>query len=167
MSFQSASSFTRSLKGAALALSLLVPAAAQAGESPFTNLRGNWAGAGVITMASGVKENIRCRATYNVDPTGSNLNIALRCASESYNFNLTSSLTHSDGAVTGNWNESAYAVGGTITGRGSPGRIQVRAEGTIVNAVLAVTTRDNRQSVSIQSPGSPLADVAISLSRGR
>ena len=146
---------------------MLVPAAVQAAESPFTNLRGNWAGAGVITMASGVKENIRCRATYNVDPAGSNLNIALRCASESYNFNLTSSLTHSDGAVTGIWNESTYAVGGTITGRGSPGRIQVRAEGTIVNAVLAVTTRDNRQSVSIQSPGSPLADVAISLSRGR
>ena len=163
----SPSSFARALKGAALALSLLAPATAQAAESPFTNLRGNWAGAGVITMASGVKENIRCRATYNVDAAGANLNIALRCASESYNFNLTSSLTHSDGAVTGIWNESAYAVGGTVTGRGSPGRIQVRAEGMIVNAVLAVTTRDNRQSVSISSPGSPLADVAISLSRGR
>jgi hypothetical protein len=37
----------------------------------------------------------------------------------------------------------------------------------VVNALLAVTTRDNRQSVSIQSPGSPLADVAISMSRGK
>lgn len=166
-SFQLASSFTRSLKGAALALSLLVPAAAQAAESPFSNLRGSWVGSGVITMASGSKENIRCRAIYNVDAAGINLSIALRCASESYNFNLTSSLTHSDGAVTGIWNKSTHAVGGTITGRGSPGRIQVRAEGTIVNALLAVTTRDNRQSVSIQSPGSPLADVAISMSRGK
>jgi hypothetical protein len=165
MSFSS--SFARGLKGAALALSLLVPAAAQAAESPFSNLKGNWAGSGVITMASGSKENIRCRATYNVDPAGINLTIALRCASESYNFNLTSSLTHSNGAVTGIWNESTYAVGGTISGRGQPGRIQVRAEGMIVNALLAVTTRENRQSVSIQSPGSPLADVAISMSRGK
>ena len=167
MSSNLTSSFTRSLKGAALALSLLVPAARAGGREPVLQSRGTWAGSGVITMASGSKENIRCRATYNVDPAGANLNIALRCASESYNFNLTSSLTHSDGAVTGIWNESTYAVGGTITGRGSPGRIQVRAEGTIVNALLAVTTRDNRQSVSIQSPGSPLADVAISMSRGK
>jgi hypothetical protein len=167
MSSNLTSSFSRSLKRAALALSLLAPAAAQAAESPFSNLKGSWAGSGVITMASGSKENIRCRATYNVDAAGANLNIALRCASESYNFHLTSSLTHSGGAVTGIWNESTYAVGGTVSGRGSPGRIQVRAEGMVVNALLAVTTRDNRQSVSIQSPGSPLADVAISMSRGK
>jgi hypothetical protein len=112
------SSFARSLKGATIVLSLLVPAAAQAAEAPFTNLKGTWAGAGVITMASGTKENIRCRATYNVDPAGANLTIALRCASEGYNFHLTSSLTHSDGAVTGIWSESTYSVGGTISGRG-------------------------------------------------
>ncbi len=51
--------------------------------------------------------------------------------------------------MTGVWSELTYAVGGTITGRGSPGRIQVRAEGMIVNALLAVNTRDNKQSVSI------------------
>jgi len=70
------SSFARSLKGATIVLSLLVPAAAQAAEAPFTNLKGTWAGADLITMASGTKENIRCRATYNVDPAGANLTIA-------------------------------------------------------------------------------------------
>lgn len=158
---------TRILRSGALALALLAPAAAQAAESPFTNLKGNWTGSGVITMAGGSKENIRCRATYNVDPAGLNLSIALRCASESYNFNLTSSLTHNGNSVTGIWNESTYAVGGTITGTGTPGRIQVRAEGMVVNALLAVLTRDNRQSVSIHSPGSPLSEVAISMSRAK
>ena len=144
------------LKNSAIALAVLSSiTAAQAADSPFANLNGAWSGPGVITLASGAKERIRCRATYSVDRTGATLNIALRCASESYNFNLTSNLTHSNGAVTGVWNESTNAVGGTITGRGVPGRIQVRAEGTVVNALLAVTTRDNRQSVSIQSPGWP------------
>ncbi len=156
----------RAVQGAAFALALLTPAAA-APASPFANLNGSWSGPGVITLASGATENIRCRATYNVDRDASNLNIALRCASESYNFHLTSSLTHANGAVTGIWNESTYAVGGTITGRGQPGRIQVRAEGMIVNALLAVTTRDNKQSVSISSPGSPLSEVSISMSRGK
>lgn len=156
----------RAVQCAAIALALLAPAAAQA-ASPFADLNGTWSGPGVITMASGAKEKIRCRASYTVNNGGNNLNIALRCASESYNFNLTSSLTHANGAVTGIWNESTYAVGGTVTGRGQPGRIQVRAEGTIVNALLAVNTRDNKQSVSISSPGSPLSDVAISMSRGK
>ncbi len=156
------------LKGSAIALALFSSVAAtQAADSPFANLNGAWSGPGVITLASGAKEQIRCRATYSVDRAESTLNIALRCASESYNFNLTSNLTHSNGAVTGVWNETTRAVGGTITGRGAPGRIQVRAEGTVVNALLAVTTRDNRQSVSISSPGSPLSEVAITMNRGR
>lgn len=164
----SAHSFSRSSKRALFALSLLVAVpAAQAAASPFANLGGSWSGPGVITLSSGATEKIRCRATYSVDRNADNLSIALRCASEAYNFNLTSSISHSNGAVTGVWNESTYAVGGTITGRGTPGRIQVRAEGMIVNALLAVNTRDNKQSVSIQSPGSPLSDVAINLTRGK
>jgi len=164
----SSSSFADSTKRAAFALALLVSVpAAQAAASPFANLGGSWTGPGVITLSSGATEKIRCRASYTVDRDATNLSIALRCASEAYNFHLTSNITHSNGAVTGVWSESTYAVGGTITGRGTPGRIQVRAEGMIVNALLAVNTRDNKQSVSISSPGSPLSDVAINLTRGK
>lgn len=159
--------FARALKGAAVALALLSSAAAaRAMESPFSNLNGFWSGPGVITLASGVKENIRCRATYSVDRAGINLNIALRCASESYRFELQSSVSHSNGAVSGFWNETTYGVGGTISGNGTPGRIQVRAEGPF-SALLAMSTRADRQSISISSPGSPLSEVAISLNRGK
>ena len=161
------SSFMRALQGGAMALSLLSSAAAaQATESPFSNLNGAWSGSGVITLAGGGKENIRCRATYNVDRAGINLSLALRCASESYKFELQSSVMHSNGAVSGFWNETTYGVGGTISGNGTTGRINVRAEGPF-SAMLAMSTRDNRQSISIRSPGSPLSDVAISMSRGR
>jgi hypothetical protein len=160
-------SFARPLKGAAVALSLLSSAAAaQAMESPFSNLNGSWSGPGVITLASGVRENIRCRATYSVDRAGINLSIALRCASESYKFELQSSVSHANGAVSGFWNEKTYGVGGTISGNGTPGRINVRAEGPF-SAMLGMTTRNNRQSISIRSPGGALSEVAISLNRGK
>jgi len=160
-------SFVRALKGAAIALTLLSSgAAAQAMESPFSNLNGFWSGPGVITLASGARETIRCRATYNVDRSGINLNIALRCASESYKFELQSSVSHSNGEVSGYWNETTYGVGGTIHGNGTLGRINVRAEGPF-SAMLAMNTRADRQSISIVSPGSPLSEVAISLNRGK
>lgn len=160
-----ARSLARALQSAAVALSLLSTAAA-AQASPFSNLNGAWSGPGVITLASGAKENIRCRATYNVDRSGINLNLALRCASESYKFELQSSVSHVNGAVSGFWNEKTYGVGGTIAGNGKPGRIDVRAEGPF-SALLAMSTRADRQSISISSPGSPLSEVAISMSRGR
>jgi hypothetical protein len=160
-------SWARALKGAAVALSLVSSAAAaQAMESPFSNLDGSWSGPGTITLASGAKERIRCRATYNVDRAGNNLSIALRCASESYKFELQSSVSHANGAVSGFWNETTYGVGGTISSKGAPGRINVRAEGPF-SALLALNTRDGRQSISISSPGSPLSEVAISMSRGK
>jgi hypothetical protein len=160
-------SFARALKGAALAVAFAASAgAAQAAESPFSNLNGSWSGAGVITMANGVKENPRCRATYNVDPSGYNLNLALRCAGDSYKFEFSSSVSHANGAVSGFWNEKIYNVGGTISGNGTPGRIQVRAEGPF-SALMAMNTKANQQSISIQSPGSKMQDVAISLNRGK
>jgi hypothetical protein len=157
----------RALQGAAVALTVLAaPVAAQAAESPFANLNGSWSGPGVITLASGAKERIRCRATYNVGRDGNSLNLALRCASESYKFELESSVSHVNGAVSGHWNEKTYGVGGIITGKGTPGRLQVRAEGPF-SALLGMTTRADRQSISISSPGSPMSEVAISMSRGR
>jgi hypothetical protein len=158
-------SFARALTGAAVALALFSSAAA-AQASPFSNLGGSWSGPGVITLSSGAKERIRCRATYNVDQAGTSLNLALRCASESYKFELDGSISHANGTVSGFWSEKTYGVGGTITGKGAPGRIQVRAEGSL-SALLGVTTRDNRQLISINSPGSPMSEVAISMSRGK
>lgn len=154
----------RALAGAAALF--IFSATTNAAENPFSNLNGSWSGPGIITLASGAKENIRCRATYNVDQSGINLSIALRCASESYKFELQSSVSHTNGAVSGYWNELTNGVGGTVTGNGKAGRIDVRTEGPF-SALLALSTRADRQSISISSPGSPLSEVAITMNRGR
>jgi hypothetical protein len=163
------------LRGAALALlslitispSLISPSIVQAAttDSPFTALPGSWAGTGTIARSSGAKERIRCRATYRLE-NPVNLRLEMNCSSDSYRFELRSHITYDAETVSGLWNEQTRGVGGIVTGRASGARIQVRAEGQTFTALLDMTTRGNRQSVSIQSPGSEMSGVTIMLTRG-
>jgi len=161
----------RALRGAALGfLSLMVVASplaqAATADNPFTALPGSWTGTGTIAMSSGTKERIRCQASYRLEnPT--NLRLEMSCTSDSYRFELRSHITYDDQTVSGSWNETTRGVGGQITGRASGARIQARAEGQTFTALLDMTTRGNRQSVSIQSPGSEMSGVTIVLTRGR
>jgi hypothetical protein len=68
------------------------------------------------------------------------------------------------GAVSGTWAELTRRVGGNVEGRVQGNRIQVRVSG-VLSAMLAVNTNANRQSISIEAPGSEMSAVAISLSR--
>ena len=139
---------------------------AKANESPFGAMNGAWSGGGTITLASGAKEQIRCRATNAVDGSGANLQLTLRCASDSYKFELQSNVNHNAGAVSGTWAETTHRVGGTITGSASANRIAVRVEGTIA-AMLTVSTKADKQQISIEAPGSEMSAVAISMNRGK
>ena len=160
--------FSMKIKAAMAAAGVLalltLPSAVEAASGPFAPLSGSWAGAGTITTSSGAKERIRCRARYNVSGSGSSLDLTLRCASDSYNFELQSSCNHSNGAVSGTWSELTRHVGGSIEGSARGNNINVRVSG-IISALLAVSTKDNSQSISIQAPGTEMQHVAISLSR--
>ena len=142
-----------------------LPSSAFAFGSPFTAMSGSWSGSGTITTSNGNKERIRCRAKYDVDSGGSTLDLTLRCASDSYNFELQSNVAHRNGAVSGNWSENTRHVGGNIEGSASGNAISVRVSG-VISATLGVSTNANQQSISIQAPGTELQSVAISLSRG-
>ena len=142
-----------------------LPSTAEAGTGPFAALSGSWSGGGTITMSSGTKERIRCRANYVVGGSGSSLDLTLRCASDSFKFELQSSVAHSNGAVSGTWAEVTRHVGGNIEGSARGNHISVRVSG-VISALLGMSTNANQQSISIQSPGSEMSLVAISLSRG-
>ena len=160
--------FSKKIKAAMAAAGLMalltLPSAVEASSGPFAPLSGSWAGAGTITTSSGAKERIRCRAQYNVGGAGANVDLTLRCASDSYNFELQSNCNHSNGAVSGTWSESTRHVGGSVEGSARGNNITERVSG-IISALLAVSTKDNSQSISIQAPGTEMQNVAISLSR--
>jgi hypothetical protein len=141
------------------------PGVAQRGpEGPFAALPGSWAGTGTITMSSGVKERIRCEGDYRLQSRTS-VRLQLTCASDSYRFELRSEAVADGQRLTGTWTERSRRVSGQIFGRLLGPRMEVRAESQTFNALLDMTTRGNRQQVTIRSPGSEMSAVSISLSR--
>lgn len=140
-------------------------ATAEATISPFGELAGTWSGTGMITLGSGDKERIRCRVSYEVDAGGSQVEQDLRCASDSYRFDLLARITSTAGNVSGYWSEKTRNLNGQLVGRASVGLIEAMAETSGFAAQLTLVTRGDRQSVRIESKGREISEVAIMLRR--
>src|SRR4051812_18591849 len=148
----------------ATALAFTGPAQAQ-NSGPFGVLAGRWEGAGTIAI-SNANERIRCRANYRVAGGGSVLAIELRCASDSYKFELQSDVRYQNGEVRGDWSERTRGAAGMVAGRLSGDQIEVRGEGPNFAALLSLTTRGDKQSISIRAPsGSQMSEANITLNR--
>lgn len=150
---------------AASAFLLLIPSLSFAQAGPFDGLRGSWAGGGTISLSDGSTERIRCRANYTVAGSGSELRQSLRCASDSYKFDLSSNVVSVGGNVSGTWSDSTRNINGNLQGHASRNRIVVYVEAAGFAANLALTTSGNRQSVSILSKGEA-RKVSINMVRG-
>jgi len=161
----------RLLQGAAVALLVIAsPAVAQraatADDGPFAGLAGSWQGNGTIALGNGNNERIRCRATYRVASDGNSLQQNLRCASDSYRFDLTSAVVYQGGSLSGTWTESTRNLAGTVSGSAATGQVQARVSSPVFTADLSVSTRGNRQAVTISSSSSELRGVSINMRRG-
>ena len=141
--------------------------AASAQSGLFSGLNGAWTGSGYIELSNGTKERIRCRATYDVGTAGKAMHQALRCASDSYNFDLTGQFSADDGnRITGQWTERTRNIGGSVIGTVRGDRLQVHVESSGFAADLSMVTRGRRQSVSIDSQGGgQIVKASITLNR--
>jgi hypothetical protein len=128
-------------------------------------MAGSWSGGGVLNTSDGGQERLRCRASYDVAGTGAELRLNLRCASESYNFDLASDVQYRGGAISGSWSETSRNASGTISGRAAGDRIEASARGDSFSANLSLTTRGNRQTVSIRPQGTSITEVSLTLRR--
>jgi hypothetical protein len=153
-----------------LALVVFLPGLALAQARPtstgFAGLAGSWSGTGSVTLNSGAVERIRCQATYEVLPSGNTFHQNLRCTSDSYNFNLRSSVVRSGDAISGTWTETTRNANGGISGRVSGSQINANIQGPAFTASLALQTQGDRQTVNIRSQGTELSTVTIALRRG-
>lgn len=149
-----------------LAVTLVAGGAAHA-ASPLSPLAGTWSGGGTLSTSDGQQERLRCRASYDVAASGSEVRLNLRCASESYNFDLAGNAEYNGGAISGQWTEATRNASGTISGRASGDHIEASARGDSFSANLSLTTRGDRQTVSIRPQGAAnITAVSLSLSRG-
>jgi hypothetical protein len=155
------------LAAAVAALFIGAGAARAAPETyPFAALTGQWSGAGVIKKSNGTSERVRCRSVYE-PAAGMQLQLRLRCASDSYNFDLSAIVAYEGGAVSGSWNEAGHNLNGSIQGRstGNGRQMQVVAQSVAFTSNLTLNTRGDRQSILIQSPGTEISEVAITLEK--
>jgi len=139
---------------------------ARSEPGPFSALHGSWAGAGTIKKSNGSSERIRCRSAFET-AGGGNLSLRLRCASDSYNFDLTANLAYEGGAISGSWQEATRNVNGGISGRSaSEGRqVQAVAQAVGITSNITLTTRGNHQSVQILTPGAEVPEISVSLEK--
>ena len=150
------------------AVLLYSPAPAMAGSGPFADFSGKWSGTGTLTPQGGSAERIRCNAEYS--PRGGSereIELQLRCASDSYNFDLTGEFTADEkNQITGRWTEHTRNVGGTAIGNADGERLQIHAETSAFSADLVLVTRGKRQSVTIDSQGGgQIIKASITLNR--
>ena len=152
------------IRAAGLAVLLVVSAGtAHAQSGPFAGFEGSWSGNGTVLLASGANESIRCRATYAT--SGNSLKQTLRCASDSYTFNLSSNVISQGDRVSGDWSESSRGINGSLQGTAGGGQIQVFVEAAGFAANITLTTRGNKQQVSISSKGE-IKGVNITMVKG-
>ncbi len=134
----------------ASALILSTGAFAQ-GAGPFARLAGQWSGSGTIDLANGGHEPIKCQAAYDVLGEQNNLQLNIRCASDSYNFDLRGSASYANGSITGTWSESTRDAAGILSGKAEGDHFSVLAKGPSFTANLTLTTHGDRQAVTIKS----------------
>lgn len=139
-----------------------------AAEGPFHDFDGSWSGTGTLRPSNGAAERIRCNATYR--PRGSSqheIDLQLRCASDSYNFDLTGQFTADEqNQVSGRWTERTRSVGGTAVGNAQGDRLQIHIESAGFAADMVMVTRNRRQSVTIDSQGGgQIVKASITLNR--
>ena len=142
------------LRAAGIAAALMLSVSAGHAQSrPFAGLDGAWSGSGTISLSDGSSERIRCRANYKVDGTGLSLKQTLRCASDSYKFDLSSDVTSQGERISGNWTEASRNIVGNLRGTAGGGRVDVVVEAPGFTATLLMRTNGNKQTVQISSKG--------------
>lgn len=146
--------FGQTIMAAAVGAALMFSTSASHAQSrPFAGLDGAWSGAGTVSLSDGSTERIRCRADYKVDGTGQGLKQNLRCASDSYKFDLSSDVTSQGDRISGSWSEASRNIFGNLQGTAGGGRIDVFVEASGFAANLTLTTTGNKQTVQISSKG--------------
>lgn len=156
----------RTIFAAALCLAIGGTASAFAGDA-FTRLEGQWRGKGTIEFSNKSKETLHCRAAYDVLGSGADLELSIRCASDSYKIHLLGRATEAGGKVSGSWSEATLNVTGNLSGTAEGSNIKVLAKSPAFTAAFGLVTHGRRQSVSIRSktPDSSIRGATISLAR--
>jgi len=134
-------------------------------KNPFDSLLGTWTGSGKLVLQGGQWENIKCNAYYTGG--GSELRLAVRCASTSYRVEIRSKLTRTGDKISGTWEERTYNAAGSVSGHALGNRLSFSISNGGFSGSMSVSYGASEQSVSILAEGINLKSVNVTLSRIR
>ena len=134
----------RKLFGLVAGLTLLGSGSAFAGA--FDDYAGTWSGNGSITIADSGTERIRCRGVFTVDAAGNGLHQNIKCASDSFKFELASNVEAIGSRITGSWSEATRNVNGSLDGTISGSDITALVQTNRYAATFNVSTRGGKPS---------------------
>ena len=144
--------------------SLALTATAQAGPS-FDEMSGKWSGWGVMRLANGANERIKCIATYFAASDDGALRQNLRCASRSIRIDATANLTRTAQGLEGTWQENVFSLNGQVEGSMTDRGFMLDIAGPGFTANLSVIHSRCRQSVTIDPEGFNVDRISLGLSR--
>jgi membrane protein implicated in regulation of membrane protease activity len=73
---------------------------------------------------------------------------------------------YQNGEVLGDWSERTRGAAGRVAGTIKGDQVNVRVEGQTFSALLSLTTRGDKQSISITAPvGREMSEASITLNR--
>jgi hypothetical protein len=133
--------------------------------SPFASFAGKWSGSGQVIGADGNREQIRCRASYEISEKGDALTQTLVCASSSYRVDVSSYVVLDGQNAQGYWSEKTRQVQGNLTGHIVDGLFQGTVVGPAFTAQLSLKAAGGKQIVDIKPQGANVAEVEVELSR--
>lgn len=154
----------RTLVAAGLA-GLVFAAAPVRAEGPFASLTGSWNGSGNVKFAGGQSEPIKCKLYYN-PKGGTEVSLALRCASTSAKIEMRANLVANGGSVSGTWEERSYNATGSVSGKASTNTLSMHIEGGGLTGTMNVNVNGSSQSVSITTSGAGFTGINLNFSKG-
>jgi hypothetical protein len=147
---------------AALIFLMTAPGLHAAQIDPFKTLLGSWKGNGTFSLSDGTRERISCNAYYTGG--GSQLRLAILCASSNNKIHMRGKLSLSRGRLSGSWEERTYNAEGRLSGKATSNRLTMAISGNVTGSMIVSYSR-KRQSVQIKTTGSLLKTVTVRLSR--
>jgi hypothetical protein len=144
---------------------LMTPTEALPHPGPFERMSGTWSGSGKVVFSDGHDEPIRCRLGNDVGGAGSLLELHLRCASASYNFEVQSAVTAHQGAVSGNWNETSRNIKGKLLGVWEKDRVIAHVEGGAFEGDVTLAVTESSLLFTLAPVATEVREVVIILQR--
>ena len=157
--------FLRRALFAGASLALIAAASPSYAAGPFSSFEGNWTGTGTVSAENGSKERLRCRAHYDIGGGGNSMVQNLTCASDSYKFNVVSTVNAEGNDISGDWEETSRGAKGHISGKITPTQISAFVKGLGFTASIGIAARGGRQSVTLSPTGTDIKNVSVTMSK--